>query len=236
VSRVLAPLGVLSACVVLLCSCGDGGSHGNGIASQSPTRAIARVESAAGEAATVHVTGSVAGPARDASPVAIDMELVRDQGGRGTVAVGGLQAQLEQDAGWLYVKANPSLLRELVGSKAAARLAGRWLKGPADRGPLKPLTSLTELRTLLAATLSSHRGVTSEGSETVSGQPAVGLRDTATGATLYVASTGMPYPLALVKPGPEGGTVRFDRWNQAISLEAPPDPLNIKSVFTLKGL
>ncbi len=222
--------------MVLLCGCGDGGSHGNGIASQSPARALARVESAAGEAATVHVTGSVAGPAGDGGPVAIDMELVRGQGGRGIVAVGGLQADLEQDAGWLYVKANPSLLRELVGPAAAARLAGRWLKGPAERGPLKPLAPLTDLRSLLLGALSSHRAVTSEGSETVSGRPAVALRDTVTGATLYASATGPPYPLALVKPGREGGTLTFDRWNRAISLEAPPNPLNIKSVFTLKGL
>lgn len=70
----------------------------------------------------------------------------------------------------------------------------------------------------------------------LAGQPAVALRDVANGATLYVAATGTPYPLALVKPGRSGGRLSFDRWNQAVVLEAPANPLNIKAVFSLKAL
>ena len=181
----------------------------------------------------MHVAGSVAGPA---GPLAIDMELVRGEGGRGTIAVGGLRAQLEQVDGWIYVKPNPALLRQLVGPAAAAPLAGRWLKAPAGHGPLAPLASLTDLRTLLGATLSSHHALRTAGVHTVAGHPAVALQDTASGATLYVSATGTPYPLALVKPGHDGGRLTFDRWNQAVSLEAPANPLNIKAVFSLKAL
>ncbi|HUH81955.1 MAG TPA: hypothetical protein VLZ06_11575 [Solirubrobacteraceae bacterium] len=226
------PAGVLVACLLALSACGSERA-GNGIASQSATRALARVESAAADAATVHVEGAVAGPAR---ALAIDMELERGQGGRGTIALGGLRARLVQDAGWLYVKANPALLRRFVGAAAARRLAGRWLKGPADHGPFASLASLTDLRTLLRETLSSHRGPTTAGTGRVGGRPAVALRDTITGATLYASATGTPYPLALRRPGRDGGTLRFDRWNRAVSLEAPPNPLNIKAVFALKGL
>ena len=123
---------MLALCLVVVCACGGQGGD-NGVASETPARALERVEAAAREAATVHVSGSVAGPGR---PLAIDMELVRGQGGRGTVSVDGLRAQLVQDAGWIYVKPNPALLEQLVGPAAAGRLAGRWLKGPADHGPL----------------------------------------------------------------------------------------------------
>ncbi len=51
-----------------------------------------------------------------------------------------------------------------------------------------------------------------------------------------MSATGNPYPLALVKPGADGGTLTFDRWNKEIALEAPPNPLNIKAVFALKHL
>ena len=103
----------------------------------------------------MHVSGSVAGPGR---PLAIDMELVRGEGGRGTVSVDGLRAQLVQDAGWIYVKPNPALLEQLVGPAAAGRLAGRWLKGPAGHGPLAPLASLTDLRTVLHEVLADSPG------------------------------------------------------------------------------
>lgn len=218
--------------MLALCACGSQ-SSGNGIASQSPARALARVEAAAAEAATVHMTGSVAGPK---GPLAIGMELVRGEGGRGTIAVGGLRAQLEQVDGWIYVKPNPPLLRQLVGPAAAGTLAGRWLKAPAGHGPLAPLAALTDLRALLLGTLSAHQAVRTAGVRSVGGRPAVALQDTASGATLYVSATGNPYPLALVKAGRDGGRLTFDRWNQAVSLEAPANPLNIKAVFSLKAL
>jgi len=220
------------ASVLLLCGCG-GQSTGNGIASETPAHALARVEAAAAEAATVHVAGSVAGPVR---PLAIDMELVRGEGGSGTLAVGDLQAALEQVDGWIYVKPNPRLLLALVGPRAAASLAGRWLKAPAGHGPLAPLASLTELRSVLLGTLSSHQGLRTVGVRSVAGKQAVALRDVSSGATLYVAATGTPYPLVLVEPGRGGGRLTFDRWNQAVVLEAPANPLNIKAVFSLKTL
>ena len=223
---------MLALCLLVVCACGSQGGD-NGVASETPARALERVEAAAREAATVHVRGSLAGPGR---PLGIDMELVRGQGGRGTVSVDGLRAQLVQDAGWIYVKPNPALLEQLVGRAAAGHLAGRWLKGPADPGPLVPLASLTDLRTVLHEVLTSRPKLTIAGTRTIAGHPAVGLRDPSTGATLYVSATGNPYPLALVKPGADGGTLTFDRWNKEISLEAPPNPLNIKAVFSLKRL
>ena len=164
------------------------------------------------------------------------MELVRGEGGSGTLTVGNLHSALEQVDGWIYLKPNPPLLRALVGARAAASLSGRWLKAPAEHGPLAPLASLTELRAVLLGTLSSHHALRTVGVRRVQGQPAVALRDLVTGATLYVAATGTPYPLVLVKPGRTGGRLTFDRWNQAVVLEAPASPLNIKAVFSLKAL
>lgn len=218
--------------MLLLCGCGSQ-SSGNGIASESPAHALERVQAATADAATVHVMGSVAGPAR---PLAIGMELVRGEGGRGAIAVGALHANLEQVDGWIYVKPNPPLLRALVGPTAAGPLAGRWLKAPAGHGPLAPLALLTDLRALLSGTLSSHGTVARAGVGRVAGQPALALRDTANGATLFVSATGTPYPLALVKPGRDGGRLTFKRWNQPVILEAPANPLNIKAVFSLKAL
>jgi len=248
---------LLAAFLPAVCACGSHAGD-NGVASETPVRVMERAEAAARDAATVHVSGSVAGPGQR---LGIDMELVRGHGGRGTVSVDGLRAQLVQDAGWIYVKPNPALLKQLVGAPAAGRLAGRWLKGPADHGPLAPLASLTDLPEVVtdalrahaprnasevvvgpgrgavrSTILATHPGLTRAGTRTIAGHPAVALRDPSTGATLYVSATGNPYPLALVKPGANGGGLTFARWNREIALEAPPNPLNIKAVFSLKGL
>ena len=51
------------------------------------------------------------------------------------------------------------------------------------------------------------------------------MSDAAGGGTLYVASTGTPYPLEIVERG--GERLVFDRWNQPVTLAVPPDALDI---------
>ena len=71
----------------------------------------------------MHVNGSVAGPGR---PLGIDMELVRGQGGQGDDLGRRPAGELVQDAGWIYVKPNPALLQQLVGTPppGTSRVAG----------------------------------------------------------------------------------------------------------------
>ncbi len=56
------------------------------------------------------------------------------------------------------------------------------------------------------------------------------MTDPARGGTLFVASTGTPYPLEIVEPAPGGGELLFDRWNQPVVLEPPSGAINIKQL------
>ena len=47
---------------------------------------------------------------------------------------------------------------------------------------------------------------------------------------MYVARTGTPYPLEIVKRG--AGKLVFDHWNQPVSLMAPASPININQLQT----
>jgi hypothetical protein len=222
------PAAVTLACLgaAALASCGaDTGP--NGIASQSAERVLARAQAAASSAATVHVIGSIASAAR---PISIDMELVSGKGGTGHATLGGVDVELIQVNGWLYVRGNAPLMRRLVGATAATKLGRRWLKAPAAHGPLAPLATLTDLRRLIPETLADHHQLSRDGRSTVDGQPTLALADNVERATLYVASTGTPYPLALVKRGRAAGRISFDRWNKPVTLLAPPNPINIKAL------
>ena len=56
---------------------------------------------------------------------------------------------------------------------------------------------------------------------------AIAVDDVSEGGTLYVAATGKPYPIEVVKDGGKGGTVVFDRWNEPVTLVAPADAIDI---------
>ena len=45
--------------------------------------------------------------------------------------------------------------------------------------------------------------------------------------TLYVATTGPAYPVAIVKAGANGGKIVFDKWNQPVALKAPSGAVNL---------
>jgi hypothetical protein len=75
--------------------------------------------------------------------------------------------------------------------------------------------------------LSSHGKLAKGGTSTVAGQKVIAVNDTTMGGTLYVATTGEPYPVEVAKAGSGGGRVVFDHYNQPVSLTAPADAIDI---------
>ncbi len=215
---------VVITLAVALGGCGGAARPSNGAAAQTPARIVALATAAAYGAASVHVAGSIVG---EGQPISLNMELEAQKGGMGRVTLGDLTVELVNVDRAMYIKAPAAFYASFAGPAAARRLAGRWLRGSNEVGPLAPLRSLTSLRTLLGSTLAAHGVLTRGAITTVGGQQAVGVSDAIAGGTLYVATTGTPYPLEIVKPGPAGGKLVFNRWNQPVSIAVPPDPTDI---------
>jgi hypothetical protein len=78
--------------------------------------------------------------------------------------------------------------------------------------------------------LASHGPLARASNATIEGQQAVGVSDPANGGTLYVAATGAPYPLEILRYGPGAGKLVFDRWNQAVSLTVPTNAIDVKQL------
>jgi hypothetical protein len=216
-------LALAGACLALA-GCGTSPSAENGLRSSTPAQIVAAAIAAAERAATVHVSGSILGPAQ---PISLNMELVGHKGGAGHVALAGLSAELVGVDRALYIKGNDALYRRLVGARAARLLTGRWLKGRASDRALAPLLALTSLREVIALALESHGALTRAPAARIDGREAVGVRDRAGGGTLYVAATGTPYPLEVVEPDAHAGRLVFGSWNQAFELEVPTGALSI---------
>ncbi len=215
------------ALAIVLCGCAGSASSSNGVASKAPAQIVAAAKSAAAGAATVHVAGSIFG---GGTPISVDMELVSGKGGQGQIMIEGLTVKLVNVDNAVYVSSGAAFYARFAGAAAARRLRGRWLKASARGAALGPLAWLTNLGKLLGSALSAH-GALSRGVPTsVRGQEAVAVTDLARGGTLYVAGTGAPYPLEIVKPAPGGGELVFDRWNQPVVLEPPVGAINIKQL------
>jgi hypothetical protein len=210
-----------------LAGCAGSSATSNGVASKTPAQIVTLATSAAASAASVHVAGSIVGEGR---PISLNMELDAEKGGQGRVTLGDLSIELVNVDRAVYIKAGAAFYSRFAGHAAARLLQGRWLRGSNTVGPLASFTSLTNLRKLLSGTLAGHGALSRATSTTVEGRRAVAVSDASGGGTLYVASTGTPYPLEIVKRGPNGGKLVFNRWNQSVSLAVPPNPIDISQL------
>jgi len=217
----------LCTIAVLLCGalagCG-GSSGGNGVASKSAAQILAAARSAALSAGAVHVSGRIVS---GGSPITLDLDLIAPRGGRGRLTDNGLGFELIQIGGTVYIKGSAAFYTHIAGPTAAQLLQGRWLKAPTSSGEFSSIASLTDLNKLLSADLPNPRGLSKGKTTKINGIPAIAVTDPAKGETVYVATTGRPYPLQLVKSGGGGGRISLDRWNERISLSAPPDSIDI---------
>jgi hypothetical protein len=222
-----AVLGALLACAVLA-GCGGSSSAGNGIASESPAKILAAARAAADAAATVHIAGAAV--VSKGTPSSIDMELLKGKGGRGRIRSEGVSVELIRIERAVYIKGNLAFERRIAGPTVARRLQDKWIKAPENSGNFASFASVTDLRALLDSTLASHGKLENAGTRVLDGHSVVALRDVSSGETLYVASTGAPYPIEVVKDGGSGGRIVFDRWNKPVTLTAPANAININQL------
>jgi hypothetical protein len=223
------PLSPVSSIVVLalaaqaLTGCGSS-ARTNGITGKQPAAALAAAKAAAYSASSVHVSGSaVAG----GLPITLDLDLLAGEGGRGKVSENGLSFEVIHLGDTVYIKGSPTFYQHVGGAGAAQLLRGRWLKAPATVGSFASLASLTDLHQLVDTTLAIRGTPTRGGTVTVGNQKAIGVTNAANGGTLYIATTGPPYPVAVTEDGANGGRIVLDHWNEPVALAAPANALDI---------
>ena len=129
----------------------------------------------------------------------------------------------------VYIDGSPGFWRHFGGAAAAQLFEGKWLKAPAS-GSFASVALLTNVDKLFNQLLSSHGTLAKGATTTVDGQKVVAIKDTTKGGTLYVATTGKPYPVEIVKTGAQGGRVVFDHFNNSVSLTAPANAIDISQL------
>jgi hypothetical protein len=212
----------------VLGGCGGSSSSGNGIESKPAAAIVSSALKAAESAKTVHVSG--AGTA-EGSQLRIDLRIDGEKGATGTITKGNLSVRLIRLGSRAYINGGASFYERYGGAEAAKLLKGRWLETSATSGEGAALSDLTNLKSLLAGIRGGHSASLQKGAtKTIDGVKAIAVTDTKKHGTLYVATTGKPYPLELIKTGSEGGSFSFGEWNKPVSVSKPANPLDLEKL------
>lgn len=211
------PLLALLAMTLALALAGCGGSSGGSITSKSAAQILAASRVAAQGASSVNI---VSESSFGRLPLTIELQLATG-GGRAKLSFLGLDYEILRIGGTVYVKGNPAFYTRLFHRRVRVP-AGAWLAGSASGG-LSGYARLTDLGSRLRLFLRAAAPLSKGATTTVAGRPAIEVTSKAklASGSLYIATTGPPYPLKIVKHGHESGSTTLSAWNQPVALRAP---------------
>ena len=228
-------IAVLFAAVVFVAGCGGGGGSAGGgastqtssLATKPPGVVVAAASKAAESASSVHMSGA---GNQAGKPISLDLTFVRGKGATGTISLNGAKFDLILIGDTAYIRAGPTFWKKYAGPTGVAQLLNnKWLKFSANNAQLGPLTKLANQQSFFAL-LKTHGKLENKGDTTFKGQSVVAINDTTQGGTLYVASSGTPYPVGIAQGGSSSGTITFDNWNQPVTLTAPKGALDFSQL------
>lgn len=218
---------VLAVGSIALAGCGGSKDSGNSIESKSAQDIVKESQRVADSATSVHVSGRLQD---EGKPITLDLNLVAGKGARGEISEGGISFKLILAGDTAYISGSPSFYRSLGGAAAAQLFDGKWLKASATSGDFASFAQLGDMRKLIDSTLGGHTSLQKGSASTVGSQKAIAITDKTKGGTLYVATTGQPFPLQISKTGAESGKITFDDWNKPIAISAPANAVDLSEL------
>ncbi len=203
------------------------GSSDNGVASKSAAEILAAATAAAQHASSVHV---VSGASVRRTKFTLDAIMASGQG-QARASLLGTAFEAIRTANTLYLKGNATLSARLGATLGVKIPPNTWLKGPAN-GTLKQLGLFTSTNSEIPWILGKRGTLTKGAIVKINGQPAIELKQVTklyTGV-LYIATTGEPYPIKLLKHGRETGQTTFTAWNDPVSVSAPENAVELSQL------
>jgi hypothetical protein len=150
--------------------------------------------------------------------IKLDLSLENGKGATGSMSENGLSFKLITVGGEAYINGSAGFWKHFGGTAAVQLLKGRWLRAPSGSGDFASFASLTNVHKLLSALLEGD------------GTPVIAVHDTSKGGTLYVATSGDPYPIQITNNGTQGGQLDFSAFNQPVTLTAPAQSIDISKL------
>jgi hypothetical protein len=206
------------------------GSSDNGVAAKPPAEILAATRAAAQNATSVRV---VARATTRAASQKLDASMARNQG-RAQVSVLGINFNVVRIGDTVYVKGNRAFNAGVERTLGVKVPSGVWLKGTTTE--FSQVRVFTDVEKELPVMLGGSGAVTKGARIKIGGQSAITLKLTRklyTG-TLYVATTGQPYPLKLTKTGREHGQTTFTNWNDPVAVIPPAHAVAVSQLQPAK--
>ncbi|MGC1184503.1 MAG: hypothetical protein WBA31_05030 [Candidatus Dormiibacterota bacterium] len=223
--RWLALLAVLTGLLVTLPSCAPGS---NGVEKESGRQII---EAAGAALRTAHSFEIQASSTVAASPASITFEIEGPHLGGGSFTSAAVAFQAEELGGVDYFRSK-TLWSQVGGASLQADLGDRWVFIAASSATAAQLTlafgELTSASSLASEITKADKAAVRGKADAVTGQPAVAVHESPTD-TIYVATTGKPYPLRWVQS--TAGVVTFSHFGKRFHLKAPRKPLNLAAIL-----
>jgi hypothetical protein len=179
----------------------------NGIAALSPAEILSRAQTALLQVRAVRIkaTGGANGGAFSA-----DVSVQAHKGGAGTLTVPGgaggrtFTVQVVTLGTTAYVKGDAAAWQTILGrAPTVPDIDQKWVKAGTDNVKLKTLTSFGDVAPIATGILALDNNVTKGAATTIDGAPALALTGAGpTDATVYIATTGQPYPLRIARAAP----------------------------------
>jgi hypothetical protein len=232
-ARAVALAGTCAGLAVLAGACGTGAgpspakAPSNGVASKPAAQILTTAKDALGSAKSVRLQGTMT-----QSGTTYTVDIVLGPGlGKGTVTgpiAGRKRASFDFVAlgSKAYIRSS-TLWRQIGGAAAADLFNNRWVATTA-----KEMFGGARFSTLsFFGTLGPMTGPASKGAATtINGQPAIPV--TSGDSTVYVATTGTPYPLRLVPSSSKvgSGEINFLNYNAPLHITAPPNAIDLSSL------
>jgi len=217
------PLALLLLAVTLA---GCGGSNSNGEASKSASAILADARQAALSADSVRISGTIHEAGQS---IGLDLSITKGDGG-GTMTIRGSKVDVIRAGTTAYIRAGADFYRQVGAGAAAGRLlAGRWLKVPTSTPNFAQLVELTDLHAFVAQALKPDGTISKGAEETVNGQKAIELKSSK-GGSLFVATSGTPYPVEFVGGGTSSGQITLSDWGATKAPSAPKNAIDINAL------
>jgi hypothetical protein len=186
----------------------------NGVEDLSPRQILKRANKAAMSARSSHIIGT--------SPQAsLDLVVTKDSSD-GNRTAGDTTLRTRVVDGVIYIKADEAYWTEAFNAKKAEKIGSKWVAGELSNPKLASFKQTSTMGPLVRQFLQLDEGAQVGEVGVAQAQPAVPI--TATVGTLWVATTGKPYPLLLTGSAEQGdeSEVQFTEWDKKVVITAPP--------------